>query len=578
MRQAWGVIGALAALAIAAAISFTFFDRFWYAPDDGAYAHVASRILQGEVLNGTVQDIHTGYINAVNATALAFFGLDLRSMRIPLAALTVVQGLLAFLLLRRSGTGLALAASIALSSLSFVQFLNPTAHWYCLFLVLLIPAIIEAVPHDSLTRLFAFGFVVGLVAMFRQLTGLIVAVAVFGWVLVQSADAEGRSVTIRALLAVVALLLGGYLLQQTDAVSAVVFGVWPVALLLIAAWRVRMSLPQALRTLAALALGAVTAALPLVAYHLLHGTLQSWLGDVVGAAFEIPRLEFIEQQRLLGLAQLALAQFSDWNGPGAAANALFWLFLIALPVLNGALLVWRMWHEEVGVTGTDALAWLACFYTLVALHYQIPIYLFYVAGLNALALAALAVTARGRAVVAGTLLATSAVALYFHAGQPLTRGVEGMLRGQRVAQLEPCGLPRCGLQLHAAEVSVYRQVVSRIDAHSAASDCILALPSDAEFYFISGRCNPTRFFNSAMGLRSEAGVDLLVDRLRVMPPAMLIHRPGEKYDTPLTRTLIERLSPYYRQQERVGEFTLYWDWQPFRSEAATVVTSVSAIR
>ena len=156
--------------------------------------------------------------------------------------------------------------------------------------------------------------------------------------------------------------------------------------------------------------------------------------------------------------------------------------------------------------------------------------------------------------------------------------MEGTLRGERVAQLEPCGLPRCALQLHAAEVSVYRQVVSRIGAHSSASDCILALPSDAEFYFIAGRCNPTRFFNSAMGLRSQAGVELLVKRLRVVPPAMLIHRAGEKYDTPLTRTLVERLSPHYRQQERVGEFTLYWDWQPSQAEAATVVTSISAIR
>ena len=559
VRRAWGAIGALAALIIAAAISLTFYDRFWYPPDDGAYAHVASRILQGEILNGSVQDIHAGYINAVNATALAFFGLDLLSMRIPLAALTVVQGLLAYLLLRRSGTWLALSASIALSSLSFVQFLNPSAHWYCLFLVLLIPALIEAIPHDSLTRLFALGFLVGLIAMFRQLTGIIVAVAVFGWVLVQNPDAEGRSVTIRVVLAIVALCLGGYVLQQADLAAAVVFGTWPVALLLIAAWRVRMSLGQALRILAGLALGVITAALPLVAYHLLNGTLQTWLGDIIDVALEIPRFGFIEQQSFLGLARLAIAQFGDWSGLASAANALFWLFLIGMPALNGAVLAWRMWREEVGVTGTDALAWLACFYTLVALHYQIPIYLFYVAGLNALALAALAVTTLGRTLVAGALIATSAMALYFHAGQPLARGVEGTLRGVRVEEHEPCDLPRCSLQLTAAEIRVHRQVLSRIAAHSTASDCILALPSDAEFYFISGRCNPTRFFNSALGLRTDADVEALVERLRARPPALLIHRPGDKYDTPLTQRLVELMRPLYRQQERVGEFILYWE-------------------
>jgi hypothetical protein len=151
------------------------------------------------------------------------------------------------------------------------------------------------------------------------------------------------------------------------------------------------------------------------------------------------------------------------------------------------------------------------------------------------------------------------MALYFHAGQPLARGVDGALRGVRMLQLEPCGMPRCSLQLNAAEVSVYRELVSRIDAHSTASDCILALPSDAELYFLSGRCNPTRFFNSAFGLRTDADVEALAARLQLSPPAILIYRAGDKYDTPLTQRLVERLGRLYRQQERVGEFALYWD-------------------
>jgi hypothetical protein len=240
-------------------------------------------------------------------------------------------------------------------------------------------------------------------------------------------------------------------------------------------------------------------------------------------------------------------------------NALFWLFLILIPALNGAILVWRMSQDELGATGADALAWLASFYTLVALHYQVPIYLFYVAGLNALALAALAVSARGRLVVVGVLLATSAVALYFHAGQPLARGVDGTLRGERVQQREACGMPRCSLQLTNLEIGEHREVVSRIEAHSPQAACILVLPSDAELYFITGRCNPTRFFNSALGLRSAADESALAARLRRRPPAVLIHRPGEKYDTALTRQLVSDLRPLYRQQEKIGRFIVYWD-------------------
>ncbi len=318
-------------------------------------------------------------------------------------------------------------------------------------------------------------------------------------------------------------------------------------------------LRQTLRIVTGLALGIAFAALPLVIYHFAYGTLQIWLGDIVGVALEIPRFGFIEHQSYLSLTTLVIPQLLNLGNPGSAANALFWLFLILLPALNGSILLWRMWQGEVGITGADALTWLASFYTLVALHYQIPIYLFYVTGLNCLALAALAVTTRARALVTGTLIATSAMALYFHAGQPLARGVEGTLHGVRIEQREPCGLARCSLELDATEVRSHREVVSRIAARSSARDCILALPSDAEFYFLSGRCNPTRFFNSALGLRTEADVEGVWARVRKKPPAVLIHRPSDKYDTPLTQQLVERLRPLYGQEERVGEFVLYWN-------------------
>ena len=59
----------------------TYYDRFWYPPDEGNYAHVAQRVLAGETLNLQVQDVHPGYINFVNAAALGVFGIDLVSLR-----------------------------------------------------------------------------------------------------------------------------------------------------------------------------------------------------------------------------------------------------------------------------------------------------------------------------------------------------------------------------------------------------------------------------------------------------------------------------------------------------------------
>ena len=63
---------------------YAYYDKTWYPPDEGNYATVAERVLNGEVLNLQVQDIHPGYVTFVNAAALRIFGVDLLSLRYPL--------------------------------------------------------------------------------------------------------------------------------------------------------------------------------------------------------------------------------------------------------------------------------------------------------------------------------------------------------------------------------------------------------------------------------------------------------------------------------------------------------------
>ena len=77
---------------------YGYYDRFWYPPDEGNYAHVAQRILEGETLNLQVQDVHPGYINFVNAAALRLFGADLISLRYPLVLVGLIQAVALFLI------------------------------------------------------------------------------------------------------------------------------------------------------------------------------------------------------------------------------------------------------------------------------------------------------------------------------------------------------------------------------------------------------------------------------------------------------------------------------------------------
>ena len=564
----WVVIGASLAVAAAATVSIFFYDRFWYAPDDGAYAHVAARVLQGEVLNGDVQDVHAGYINFVNAGAMARFGVDLRSLRIPLAVLNVLQALVVFLVLRRGGIWLALVGSLAVSSLSFVQFLNPTAHWYCLFLVLLIPVIVR-VPRQGWLRLILLGLLVGTIAMFRQLTGAIVAIAVFGWLIVEgSAPGAPRYWTPRVVMLGLALLVGWYVFTHADPATAAIFGLWPIALLLIAGWQASVATRECLRMIGGLSFGAALACLPLLAYHIEHASLATWFSDTVLMAFRIPQLAFIDAQSFTSFAILVVPQLGEWRNPTAVLNALFWLSLILLPLVNGVTILRRLQLGTITFGAANALLWCASFYSLVALHYQIPIYLFYVSGLNAAALAASAISARPipRAMLSATLAGVSAIALYFHAGQSLMRGVEGTIGGERGAEVFACDLPHCSLRLEPRDAHIYRELVKRIQTRSVPGDCILALPSNAELYFITERCNPTRFFNGALGLRTEGEVDALLKQLESRPPTMLIYQPGDKYNSLLTRHLAEQLRPTYRQHEKVASFDVFWEPTPPKGE------------
>lgn len=565
----WVAIGAFLAVTAAAAISIIFYDRFWYAPDDGAYAHVASRILQGDVLNGDVQDVHAGYINFVNACAMAIFGVDFRSLRIPLAFLNVLQALMVFLVLRRGGMWLALGGSLAVSSLSFVQFLNPTAHWYCLFLVLLIPVIVGRVSRQAWLRLILLGLVVGIIAMFRQLTGVIVAIAVFGWLMMEGSSPGARRYwTPRVLMLGLALLVGWYVLKHADPATAGIFGLGPVGLLLVAGWHCSVSTRECLRMIGGLSLGAVLAFLPLLVYHLAHASLATWFSDTVFTAFRIPQLAFIDAHSFASLATMVVPQLVEWRNPAAVLNALFWLTLILLPLVNGVTILRRVYQGTVTLGAADALLWCASFYSLVALHYQIPIYLFYASGLNAAALAASSVSARPipRALVSAILVGVSAIALHFHAGQSVLRGLDGTMRGDRGEDVVPCDMPHCSLRLEPRDADVYRELVKRIETRSVPGDCILALPSNAELYFMTDRCNPTRFFNSALGLLTEGDVDALLTQLQSHLPAVLIYQPVDKYNSLMTRRLAEQLSPSYRHHEKVGSYDVFWEPTPLQGK------------
>ena len=127
------VLALIAILLINGSLIWFYHDRYWCPQDDGVFAHVAERILDGEVLNRDIEEIHPGYGNFINAGAMAFFGRTLVSLRYPLVLIVLVQSYLIFRLFLPHGLLLAVVASVVPTALGELQFLNPNPHWYCLF-------------------------------------------------------------------------------------------------------------------------------------------------------------------------------------------------------------------------------------------------------------------------------------------------------------------------------------------------------------------------------------------------------------------------------------------------------------
>jgi hypothetical protein len=550
----------------AVGVMYFFHGRFWWPPDDGAYAHVAARILNGDVLNRDVQDIHAGYINFANALWLWLFGPDLVSLRYPLAVMAVVQSCILFRMLLPMGLSPAFAGSIAMTSLSVVQFLNPTAHWYALFIFVLIVWALASMDKEARGRLEAIGFLVATLLLFRQLSGVLVAMGVVAYLL---SEAPGRRPgprgpggpwLSRSLALFMAAGLLGYLTAQTGVLALILFGIGPLGALVWTASIASLTTGETVRLIARLALGAAVALAPLIAYHAAHGSLLNWLDDTVWSALHLTALEFMTTPSYAILAWLGAAQIFSPQSLATLLNGLFWVVLPLLPMALGVTLVLGLFRSSGRNTVTHhPLPFLAAFYAIVSAHYQIPIYLFYS---TAVAIAGLLVLFGARATwrghsMAGLAVLLSGIGLWYQAGQPVSRGMLGIVAGDRVSLVQAEAVPHASIWMTADDARTYRDVIALIEREVPKDAPILALPFDPELYFLSDRRNPTRFFNSGFGIRDERELDSTIQVLRQDPPVLVFHRSDDKYNTRLSDRLMGFVQSHYETLPQIGGLAIY---------------------
>ncbi len=86
---------------------------------------------------------------------------------------------------------------------------------------------------------------------------------------------------------------------------------------------------------------------------------------------------------------------------------------------------------------------------------------------------------------------------------------------------------------------------------------MLAVPVNPELYFLSGHRPPVKFFSTAIGLRTSADVREAQAALRADPPAVIVRRPRDKYNTPLSDALLAAVLADYALVDTVADFEVW---------------------
>jgi hypothetical protein len=210
-------------------------------------------------------------------------------------------------------------------------------------------------------------------------------------------------------------------------------------------------------------------------------------------------------------------------------------------------------------SGVHPLPVIATFYALVSLHYQLPIYLFYTTGLSLAAVLLLTAESNAgtRRLTVAVWTVIAGVALYYQGAMPLTRQFRGIVMGERRFPATPLPSPVAGIYVDTAEARLYQSLVWLIDRETQPGDTIFALPTNPELYFLGRRTNPFRFYNTAVGVRSAADLDSVLQLIRCHPPKLVFYDPTDKYNTPASVRIAGTVRRQYEKLAPVPPFEVF---------------------
>jgi hypothetical protein len=384
--------------------------------------------------------------------------------------------------------------------------------------------------------------------------------AVLTYFLTEQRDESHGSETLLSKLLFAVMLLGAmtYLATSTDLGGLLFFGICPLAILALGFFYTNTNNKRTIQIVIRMGLGCIAAAVPILAYHVVHGSLWTFYDDTVLRALAVSKFSYLKFHHYWEQQLFAIQNVRNFENVHTVINGVYWIILPLLALVVGIFTV-RAFHRQRAWSNIGSLPLIAVFYAQVALLQQIPIYLYYSLPLTFAALIWLFAKADSKRVVALTLFTVflTFVSIRYQAAQPVGRTLGGIIRGDRIELVPAITLPRTGLWIDPESLSVYTEVVNTIHDQTQPQDTIFVIANNPEFYFLSARKNPFRFWNTAIGVRDENETALVMDVLKNQPPKIVVIDPNDRNNTSYSNAMIEYVRGTYRLIKTVGQFEIY---------------------
>lgn len=536
-------------LLLSCLILFHFHDQFWWGPDEGVYAYVAQRFLAGDTLHKDLIDIHAGYGNFLNILAFTAFGEDLLSLRYPLVLLTLLQGGVALWLLRPLGNLVAFVGAFAVTAFSCIQFLNPSANWHALAAFFALSLCLTKLPAGSSSRLLLAGFVVGVAFFTRQLSGVFLGIGLLGVLLSEFGEQESDKQFPAVIIGGVPLLgLALYVAMKGQLFGALWIGVWPLALLAVLTFRARLDWGDFIRLAIMTGAGFLLAGVPIALFMLKSMAFSEWLHDILFSALMINNQDFISDRSYFEILVLALANVTQ-SGLAGIVSGMSWTALLLVFPLVGVIAFARVLSRR----SLSPVVILATVWACSALHYQIPVYLMMAVAPIILALLILS----NGPVVLSAVAALSVWAVLFQAARPIDRSLASIVASEAYQAYVVSDLPRVSLRIDAESRTQYAQIIETIEREADGDEPLLTIPMNPEINFMTARRSPVPYYGTQLGLKTSADVAVAIAALDEAAPLFVVHKPNDKYLTPLSADLLKAVRVRSSAPRQIGSFELY---------------------